>query len=335
MIRVGIVGATGYTALELFRILLRHPGARIVRATSRGDTGQAISSVHPALRQCTDLTLVEFDADDFAAQVDCAFCCLPHAAASPIVKQLLARGVRTIDFSADYRLGSRAEFEQIYQATHADPERLGSVPYGLPELFADRIRTAALVANPGCFPTSVILPLAPLLKAELVEPNDVIVDSKTGVSGGGRTPKLGFHFPECNESVAAYGVGTHRHRPEMESIVERWVGARPQILFTPHLIPMDRGILSTIYVRLRHGVDASTIVDCWRGRFGAAPFIRLTEALPATKDVCGTNYCDLAVRRSGDRCVIVSAIDNLIKGASGAAVQNFNLMFGFDEATAL
>ena len=335
MLRVGVIGATGYTALELFRILLRHPQVRVTRATSRSDSGTRLDSVHAGLRGQFDLTLTDFNIDDFTAHVDVAFCCLPHAAASPVVKQLLDAGIRTIDFSADYRLDSAAEFETIYHAPHADAERVGQIPYGLPELFAENIRQAPAVANPGCFPTSVILPLAPLLRSELIEINDIIVDSKTGVSGGGRTPKLGFHFPECNESVSAYGVGTHRHRPEMETILRRATGISPSIIFTPHLIPMDRGILSTIYVRPKTGIGVDTVVQLWRGTFANAPFVRISDALPATKDVAGTNYCDLAVRAVGARLVIVSAIDNLIKGASGAAVQNFNLMCGFPETTAL
>ncbi len=221
MIRVGVVGATGYTALELFRLLMRHPQVQVTQATSRSDAGARLDSIHPILRGWSSLTLTEFVIDDFSATVDCAFCCLPHAAASPVVKQLVDRGIRTIDFSADYRLDTVADFETIYQSEHADPHRVGQVPYGLPELFRDRIQSAALVANPGCFPTSMILPLAPLLQSRAIEPSDIIVDSKTGVSGGGRTPKLAFHFPECNESVAAYGVGTHRHRPEMEQILPK------------------------------------------------------------------------------------------------------------------
>jgi N-acetyl-gamma-glutamyl-phosphate reductase len=212
---------------------------------------------------------------------------------------------------------------------------LGKVPYGLPELFRKEIREAAVVANPGCFPTTAILALAPLVAAGLIDPEDIVVDSKTGVSGGGRTPKLNFHFPECNESVAAYGVGTHRHWPEINQIVGRATGRAIAAVFTPHLIPMDRGILSTIYVRPSVGVNAQSALETLRMAYRQEPFVRVTSELPATKDVSGTNYCDLTVRELGNRLVIVSVIDNLIKGAAGAAVQNLNVMCGYPETLGL
>jgi N-acetyl-gamma-glutamyl-phosphate reductase len=202
-------------------------------------------------------------------------------------------------------------------------------------LFRKEIREAAVVANPGCFPTTAILALAPLVAAGLIDPEDIVVDSKTGVSGGGRTPKLNFHFPECNESVAAYGVGTHRHWPEINQIVGRATGRAIAAVFTPHLIPMDRGILSTIYVRPAVGVNAQSALETLRMAYRQEPFVRVTSELPATKDVSGTNYCDLTVRELGNRLVIVSVIDNLIKGAAGAAVQNLNVMCGYPETLGL
>lgn len=333
--RIGIVGGTGYTASESLRLLLRHPYVELAKLTSRTDVGIEVEKVHPALRGQVPLKFTEYALGDFQDEIDVAFCCLPHAASSPIVRELADAGIRVIDFSADYRLNDLKSFQSWYKAEHADAARLGKVPYGLPELFRAAIRTADVVANPGCFPTTAILALAPLVAAGLIDPDDIVVDSKTGVSGGGRTPKLSFHFPECNESVAAYGVGTHRHWPEINQIVGRATGKPIQAVFTPHLIPMDRGILSTIYVRPAAGVTAAGAWDCLREAYRAEPFVRVTAELPATKDVSGTNFCDLTVRELGNRLVLISVIDNLIKGAAGAAVQNLNVMCGYPETMGL
>ncbi len=334
-IRVGIVGATGYTAIELIKILLRHPEVKITRATSRSDLGQPLEKTHPSLRGQLDLKLSEFDIDDFERAVDCAFCCLPHAASSPVVKQLLERGIKTIDFSADYRLDDLASFQKHYQADHADPARFGNTAYGIPEIFRDAITNSNLVANPGCFPTTAIIPLTPLIADGLIQTTGIIVDSKTGVSGGGRTPKLNFHFPECNESVSAYAVGTHRHGPEMEQIIARGSRKRISVNFVPHLIPMERGILSTIYVEPLRDMRAADFLEVIATRYSREPFIRVTQDLPATRDVAGTNFCDITARDLNGRIAIICVIDNLIKGASGAAVQNMNVMFGWNETTAL
>ena len=335
MVRVGIVGGTGYTALELIRLLLRHPEAQITRITSRDPEHPHLGNIHKSLRDRLDLNFETLDVSQFSSDIDCAFCCLPHAASAAVVGSLLDAGVRVVDFSADYRLNDVATFEKWYQVTHPDSARVGSVPYGIPELFRESIKSADLVANPGCFPSSAILPLAPLLKANLIDTQSLIVDSKTGVSGAGRKANLKFHYPECNESVAAYGVGTHRHMPEIDQILGRFAGATTSTIFTPHLIPMDRGILSTIYAMPNQDTDPDSAMDCLNDFYKHEPFVRVTSALPMTKDVSNTNFCDITVRKCGDRLVIVSVLDNLIKGASGAAVQNFNVMFGFEETTAL
>ena len=335
MVRVGIVGGTGYTALELIRLLLRHPEVQVTRVTSRDPEHPHLGDVHTSLRDRLDLNFETLDVQQFASDIDCAFCCLPHAASAAVVGSLLDAGVRVVDFSADYRLNDVATFEKWYDVTHPDADRVGSVPYGIPELFRKSIMSADLVANPGCFPSSAILPLAPLVKANLIDTKSLIVDSKTGVSGAGRKANLKFHYPECNESVAAYGVGTHRHMPEIDQILGRFTGATTSTIFTPHLIPMDRGILSTIYVTPSEGTKPDSAMDCLNDFYKNEPFVRVTSALPITKDVAYTNFCDVTVRQCGDRLVIVSVLDNLIKGASGAAVQNFNAMFGFDETTAL
>jgi N-acetyl-gamma-glutamyl-phosphate reductase len=335
MIRVGVVGATGYTALELIKLLLGHDEVQIVAATSRQEGRPHITSVHRQLTGRLDLHLETLKPGELAEQCDCVFSCLPHAASAEVVAQLLAAGTRVVDFSADYRLTDVAVYEKWYQTTHPDPSRLTSTPYGLPEWFGGLIPEADLVANPGCYPTSAILALAPFLKSKQIHTGDLIVDSKSGVSGAGRTPKLTTLFPECNESLAAYGVGSHRHTPEIKQVLSTVTQEPVDLVFTPHLVPMDRGILTTAYGRLRSELTDSAALDCLRENYADCPFVRVVEHLPATKDTSYTNYCDITARVIGQRLVVISAIDNLIKGASGAAVQNMNLMFGFSETAGL
>ncbi|MED5285517.1 MAG: N-acetyl-gamma-glutamyl-phosphate reductase [Planctomycetota bacterium] len=335
MIQVGILGATGYTALELIKILLRHPKVEIIAATSRQEAGRAISSVHPSLSGRLDLSIEENDPQVIASKADCIFCCLPHGASAEQAVEYLNRGKKVVDFSADYRLHDLATYESWYQVAHPDAERVGRVAYGLPELFEDQIVDAQLVANPGCFPTSAILALAPLLKIGRISEDSLIVDSKTGVSGGGRKPKLPFHYPECNENVNAYNVGQHRHMPEIDEILSRFSGAEVKSIFTPHLIPMDRGILSTIYAEPVGTLEEDEVMSILKEFYQNAPFVHVVDHLPATKHVSGTNHCHITARMVRGRLVLVSCIDNLIKGASGAAVQNMNCMYGWDQTMAL
>ena len=335
MIRIGILGATGYTALELIKLLLRHEHAKIEAITSRQEGRPHVSAIHPSLAGRLDMHLEDLGPEQVAERCQCAFLCLPHAASAESAKALLARNVRVIDLSADYRLNDAATYKKWYEHDHPDPERLGKTPYGLPELFAAEIPQARLVANPGCYPTSAILPLAPLLKAGWIEPDDIIVDSKSGVSGAGRTPKLNTLFPECNESISAYSVGKHRHQPEIEQILGRATGKSVSVIFTPHLTPMDRGILSVIYARPAKQVTEAEVLSLLREFYAGKPFVRIVNHLPATKDTAHTNYVDITARVVKGRVLLISAEDNLVKGASGAAVQNFNLMFGFPETTAL
>ncbi len=334
-VNVGIVGATGYTALELMKLLLRHPHANIARITSRDESRPHLSEVHPTLRDRLNLNFEPLDVASFSDGLDYAFCCLPHAASAAVVGQLLDAGLKVIDFSADYRLNDVKTFEQWYKVAHPDADRVGNVAYGIPELFRNDIRGASLVANPGCFPSSAILPLAPLFKSGLVKSSPLIVDSKTGVSGAGRKANLKFHYPECNESITAYGVGTHRHMPEIDQILSRFCGAETEAIFTPHLTPMDRGILSTIYLQNAGGRTDDELMDCLNEFYRDEPFVRVTGQIPATKDVAGTNFCDMTVKSCRGMTIIVSALDNMVKGASGAAVQNFNAMHGFDETLGL
>ena len=335
MTKVAILGATGYTALELIKILLRHPEVEITTLTSRQEGSPHVASVHPALAGRLDLKLEDLGPIAVASRAECVFSCLPHGVTAGLVPHLLEAGARIVDFSADYRLDDHATFQQWYGEKHPDADRLGKVVYGLPELFRSQIPPAKIVANPGCYPTSAILALTPLIKAGWIDPSDIIVDSKSGVSGAGRTPKLTTHFPECNESLSAYNIGRHRHTPEIEQIIRRGTGRDVQVIFTPHLIPMDRGILSTTYSKPTRDVKETELLQTLRDFYADEPFVRVVDHLPGTKDVSGSNFCDITVRVVRNRVLTISVLDNLIKGASGAAVQNFNLMYGYPETTAL
>ena len=335
MIKVGIVGCSGYTAIEAIKLLLRHPEVEISAATSRQADGKSLAEMHPQFTDRVSVGVEDLSPAEIAGRCDVAFCCLPHAASAPICSEILANDCRVIDLSADYRLSTKELYEEWYGGTHPDPARLGKTPYGLPELFQDQIAEAKLVANPGCYPTSAILPLAPLYNSDLIEADQVIVDSKSGVSGAGRTPKLNTLYAEANESFSAYAVGTHRHQPEIVDIVRRFAGSRINVAFTPHLVPMERGILSTIYVRPHGNSSAEDVRACLSDFYSDKPFVRVVPHLPATKHVANTNFCDITVRQNGDWFVIISAIDNLIKGASGAAVQCMNVMYGLAPTTAL
>lgn len=333
--RIAVIGATGYTALELLKILARHPNADVVIATSRQEGELSLQDVHPSLTNAFDLPLTRLDPKTIGGSVDFAFSCLPHAASAETVRHLASGGVKVVDFSADYRLNDVSVYEKWYGVEHPDSERLGSVPYGLPELYRDDIRNASLVANPGCYPTSAILALAPLLKSKLISPYDIIVNSMSGVSGAGRSSDPAFQYCMSNESVKAYGVGTHRHAPEISQYCSLVAEEQCELLFTPHLVPMHRGIFTTCYVRPKDGISANDAMSALRGAYREEQFVRVIDHPVETKNVANTNYCDLAVFENGDRLVVVSAIDNLIKGAAGAAVQNFNLMCGYQETTAL
>jgi N-acetyl-gamma-glutamyl-phosphate reductase len=335
MIRVAVLGASGYAARELLRLLLAHPGAKITALASRQEGEPHIGDVHPSLRGRLDLRLENLSPQQIAERAECAFSCLPHAASAEAVMPLLAAGCRVVDLSADYRLDDPAVYAKWYDHTHPDPTRLAETVYGLPELFRHRIGQASLVANPGCYPTSAILPLAPLLREGLISPHDIIIDSKSGVSGAGRTPKANLHFPEANENFSAYGVGSHRHTPEIDQILTGCGAGSTNVIFTPHLVPMDRGILTTAYATPVSGVGGDTLLSMLREFYEEEPFVRVVNGLPTTKDVVGTNYCDITARLVRGRLVTISVIDNLVKGAAGAAVQNFNLMYDFPESTAL
>jgi N-acetyl-gamma-glutamyl-phosphate reductase len=336
MTKVAILGGSGYTALELIKILLRHPGVEIVAVTSRQTDTPRLAELHPSLTGRIALRCEPFDADGLAARgVQCVFSCLPHGASMSAVPSLLQRGMRVIDLSADYRLHDPNIYAQWYGESHEDLAHLAQAVYGLPELYRADIALAQLVANPGCYPQTGILGLAPLVAERAIEPRRIVIDSKSGVSGAGRTPKLSTHFPECNESVSAYQVGKHRHTPEIEQALSDAAGEPVEVLFTPHLIPMDRGIFSTIYAQPRRPLTESELLPMYRAYYARAPFVRVVEHLPSTKDCAGTNFFDVTVRMVRDMIVVLACEDNLIRGASGVAVQNFNLMYGHEERTGL
>jgi N-acetyl-gamma-glutamyl-phosphate reductase len=333
--RVAVQGATGYSALELLKILLRHPHVEITAVTSRQEGNLPLSSVHPTLTGRLDLKLEDLGPAQVAARSDCIFSCLPHGVTAHQVPEMLAGGARVVDFSADYRLKNSAEYEQWYGEKHHDPGRLAEAVYGLPELFRDQIPPAKLVANPGCYPTASALALAPLLKLKMIEPTGIIIDAKSGVSGAGRTPKLPYHYPEANENFSAYGVGKHRHTPEIEQTLSTFADCQASIIFTPHLVPMDRGILATCYSVPRGTYTDKQVIEALREFYRNEPFVQVVDALPTTKDTSHTNFCHVTARVVRDRIITISTEDNLIKGAAGQAVQNFNLMFGYPETTAL
>ncbi len=332
---VAVLGGSGYTAVELLKILLRHPGVGIAAVTSR--QAEHVADLHPSLFGRLDLRCESFDADALKAKgVQVAFGCLPHGTSMESIPPLLARGIKVIDLSADYRLKDAAVYQQWYKEPHHDAANLAHAVYGLPELYGDRIPGATLIANPGCYPQTAILGLAPLVAHRLVELTGIVIDSKSGVSGGGRTPKLGFHFPECNENFSAYAVGTHRHTPEIEQALADVAGERVEVIFTPHLVPMDRGIFSTIYATPTRAVTDAELTELYRDYYRGQPFVRVRTSVPTTKDCAFTNYLDVCAKVvRGGKVVVLAAEDNLVRGASGVAVQNFNRLFGFEETTAL
>jgi N-acetyl-gamma-glutamyl-phosphate reductase len=335
MVDVAVYGATGYTALELIRILLRHPHARITAVTSRQDAGKPLHAVHQSLYGRLDLTFEELPPAELAARAEVVFCCVPHGASMAAVPELLAAGTKVIDLSADYRLSDPGVYEQWYGLVHTDPTRLGETVYGLPVLFADRIPGRDLIANPGCYTSTSILALAPLLAEGLIEPTGIVIDAKSGVSGAGRALKLGTLYAECNENFSAYSVGKHRHQPEIEQILSRATGKSVDVLFTPHLVPMDRGIFATIYATPAAAASQDALLAAMRKFYLGKPFVRVVDHLPQTKDVSSTNFFDVTARVVKNRVLLLAVLDNLVKGAAGVAVQNFNLLCGFDETTAL
>ncbi|MFZ3209177.1 MAG: N-acetyl-gamma-glutamyl-phosphate reductase [Geobacteraceae bacterium] len=338
MLKVAIVGASGYTGLELLRILHCHPEVAVTCVTSEQSAGKRVSDIFPQLMGRYDQFLENLEPVRVADNADFIFTALPHKAAMEVVPTFLKLGRRVVDLSADYRLHDPKEYAAWYEP-HMNPDMLAKAVYGLPEVRRAKIRGAKLVANPGCYPTSVILGLAPLLEGGLIDLTTVIADSKSGVSGAGRGAKVESLYCEVNEGLKAYGIASHRHTPEIEQELSLLAGQKMTISFTPHLAPMNRGILSTIYARLTGVVDTAELLRLYAEHYHGEPFVRVLPegSFPSTAFVRGSNFCDIGLvadSRTG-RVVVVSAIDNLVKGAAGQAVQNMNIMCGFPEAMGL
>ncbi|MCX5646072.1 MAG: N-acetyl-gamma-glutamyl-phosphate reductase [Phycisphaerae bacterium] len=335
MIRVAIIGASGYTGAESIRILLRHSEAKLTYLTALPEECGPAEEVFPEFRGRCSLAIEPLDLEKLKKSADVALCCLPHKVSMQFVPELLRAGVKVVDFSADYRLKDVQVYEEFYKVTHTDTTHLSEAVYGLPELFRAKIRQARLIANPGCFPTGATLALAPLLKAGLVETDSIIVNAVTGTSGAGKTPSTKFHFPNMNENLFPYGIGTHRHTPEMEQIAAEVAGSPVQILFQPHAGPFDRGILSSVYCRPRRAVASDQLLPLYQNFYQGEPFVHVRKAAPGVKDVCGTNHCHIFPALVKGKVVVFSVIDNLVKGASGQAVQNMNILFGLRETMGL
>ncbi len=343
MIKVGVAGATGYMGAELLRLLLVHPKVRLqlVMASERS-AGQPIERVIPSLRGQRALTIEALDAERLAAEADCTFLALPHGETHRVVSVLRRRGRRVVDRSADYRLRNAADFEAWYKTEHGDPEGLREAVYGLPELYRKEIAAAQLVANPGCYPAGALLAVLPLLRAGLGRPEGIIIDAKTGVTGAGaqtRKPDPMYQYAEANENVQAYGVARHRHTPEIEQELSAAVGGDVRVTFTPHLVPMNRGIFTTAYVSLARDASTAKCLAAYHEAYDREPFVRVLDEgeLPSTRAILGSNYCDVTVvvdHRTG-RAVCLSTLDNLGKGGAAQGIQNLNIMHGWDERTGL
>ena len=336
-VRLGILGASGYTGAELLRILARHPGVDIKALTAEKNAGGSVAELFPHLMGIELPRLAKIAETDWSG-LDAVFCCLPHATTQEVIAGLPKR-LKVVDLSADFRLEDAAMYAKWYGHEHRAPDVQKEAVYGMTELKREAVRSSRLCANPGCYPTSSVLALMPLVENRLIDADDIVIDAKSGVTGAGRELKLDSMFGEVAEGIHAYGIASHRHTAEIEQELAHAAGRKITVNFTPHLMPMNRGILSTIYVRLAKGATADALRDALNKRYAGEPFIKVTPpgVAPATRHVRGSNLCMIGVfaDRVAGRAILVSAIDNLVKGASGQAVQNFNLMHGFPETTAL
>ena len=334
MIRVAIIGASGYTGAESIEIILRHGEAGLTYLTALPEECGAVEDVFPQFKGRCSLAIEPLDIDKLSNLADVALCCLPHKVSMGFVPKLLDGGLKVIDFSADYRIRDVSVYEKYY-VKHTDTENLKHAAFGLPELFRDQIKGAKLVANPGCYPTGASLAIAPLLKAGLIETDSIIVNAVTGASGAGMKPSSKFHFPNMNENLFPYGIGTHRHMPEIEQIASDIAGGKVTVLFQPHVGSFDRGILSTVYCRPKEKVSNEKLLKLYQNFYEDEPFVQMCKDAPAVKNVAGTNYCHVYATCVKGIVVCFSAIDNLVKGASGQAIQNMNIIFGLEETIGL
>ena len=335
-VRAAILGPTGYTGLHLIKILARHPQARVTYLASHRDQLPHITEEFPQLLGVCDLVCRPIDPQAIAAEADVAFVCLPHVSAMEYVPQLIDAGLRVIDLSADYRLADAALYERVYQHEHLDKKNLAHAVYGLPEINEQAIASAQLVANPGCYPTAAALGIGPLVVKNLVKSTGIMINAASGTSGAGRGPKPHLQYCEVNEGYMPYSVGNHRHEPEIEQTLSGLRGEPVDVLFVPHLLPVNQGILESIYLDpVDDSVTEEDLFDAYAQAYAQEPFVRVRSGLPNLTHVLNTNFCDVTVRLSGGKVIVFAAEDNLIKGASGQAVQNMNLMFDLEETAGL
>lgn len=338
MTKVGIIGSTGYAGQQLLWLLSNHPEAEVVFLSSHNYSDKMYNSVYESyLGIRSDVCVNNKYAGELLPKIDVLFLAMPAGESFEIVRKALSLGVRVIDIGADYRLDSADEYESWYEKKHEYSEILSEAVYGMPELYREKIKKARIIANPGCYPTATILGIAPLVKNGIINAASIIVDAKSGVSGAGRSASIGNIFTEVNENFKAYKVGNHRHTPEIEQELSKLAGKSFNLTFTPHLVPMNRGILSTMYASLKNQVSEGEIFEVYKEFYKGEPFIRIKKDLPETRWVKGSNFCDISfiIDKRTNRIIVISAIDNLMKGAAGTAVHNMNLMFGFDEKTGI
>ncbi len=339
MLNAAVIGATGYTGIELVKILLRHPSVRITGLTTRQAEPIPLRSLIPALPSEIDLRVEQYSFPKIKKDADVVFLCLPHTEAMETAGQFRKAGKVVIDLSADFRLKDYKQYEKWYGKKHTNARLIKDAVYGLPEMNRDKIKNADLISNPGCYPTSAILAVAPLLAAKVVDRDSVFIDSKSGVSGAGKKLTAATQFCEVDENFYAYKVGRHQHTPEIEQGLSNAAGSKIKITFVPHLLPLDRGILTTVYLKLAKGKKAADAARAFQKAYADEPFVRVKPegTFPSLKDVQRTNFCDIGFvhQPESDRLIVISAIDNLLKGASGQAVQNMNIRAGFAEGEAL
>ncbi|HHW30711.1 MAG TPA: N-acetyl-gamma-glutamyl-phosphate reductase [Clostridiaceae bacterium] len=339
MVNVSIIGATGYVGIEMVRLIHNHPEFNIAAVVSQNFVGNKISDIYPNLKNVFDMECSALDIDKIAQVSDIVITALPHGVSKDVIPQLISRGIRVLDHSGDFRYKSVEVYEKWYNTTHGMPELLEISVYGLPEIYRNQIKDAQLVANPGCYPTCSILGIWPLLKNNLIEKKNIIIDAASGVTGAGRTTSLPYQFCECTENFKAYKVATHRHTSEIEQELSFIAGEPLMVSFTPHLAPMKRGMLATIYANLAEKITASELIDIYKEHYKNDFFVRILDEgqIPETKNVAGSNFIDigLVVDERLNRVIVLSALDNLGKGAAGQAVQDLNIMCGLPEETGL
>jgi N-acetyl-gamma-glutamyl-phosphate reductase len=339
MIKIAICGGSGYTGAELLRILSGHPEVEITAVTSEKSAGKKVTELFPHLHKYSSLIYEPLNKENILKKADLFFMALPHGASQEAVDYFFKKGKKIIDLSADYRLSDPAVYEEWYKAPHNYADTLKNAVYGLPELHRENIKQSNLIANPGCYPTSAILGLYPAIKEGIIDIESIIIDSKSGTSGAGRKAEVGFSYCEVNEGFKAYGIAVHRHTPEIEQELSEIAGKKITLNFTPHLVPMDRGIISTMYGKMLRKAETAEILSIYKKYYDAEPFVNVLDegVYPNAKNVRGSNFVEigLKVNKRTNTLIIVSAIDNLVKGASGQAVQNMNITMGIEEKTAL